>query len=139
MPQGPRRCGVVGMPAVRPARPTVRREARVNDQARSSMLARLNGPVTTNGHAKAKPAKGARPPRWWGVFAAFVGNHLKNVQPAAACVWCVMFRFSKNRTVTIGYAQIAAMVGISERYAQECVKQLIIAGLVKVESRGNRI
>lgn len=97
---------------------------------------------TPSGHKAAAAAKGGRgrgnPPRWWGMLCGFVGNHLSRVSPPAACCWMVLFRNSTNGRVCMSLDHIGLVMGVSGRYVQTLIKELIAADLLERLSRGNR-
>ncbi len=76
--------------------------------------------------------------RWWGRYCAFVGQGMRRITPAAACVWFVLFRNSDDGVVQIGIEQIADITNLDERYVREKLRELVDARLIRVESHGRR-
>lgn len=73
---------------------------------------------------------------WWTKFCRFVDHGMRQVSPAATCVWFVLFRNSHDSIAQIGIDQMAGIIGLSHSTVRRKLRELIDAGYVQILSRG---
>ena len=108
-------------------------------QERARLAADVSAPIGRPAEAPTvKTAPKANPGRWWGVFCGFVGHDMHRLNPTAACVWFALFRNSRNGIACAGIDQLCEITAQSERTVRYRIRELIAAGLIRVETRGRR-
>ena len=79
----------------------------------------------------------------WDALNAFVDHAQRSISMPARIVWLTMYRNARRGYVAISQQRIAEAVGwtgkCAERIVRRYIRELIAAGLIRVEKRGSKL